>query len=58
MPLTLNGSDEVAAVTGPFFASSLPANSATEVSVPIAYSDGAGNVTQIQLGPIIWRPAP
>lgn len=55
--LTLNGSDEVTAVTGPFFASSLPANSSTSVSVPIAYSDGAGNVTQIQLGPITWRPA-
>jgi hypothetical protein len=55
--LTLDGSDEVTAVTGPFFASSLPANSSTSVSVPIAYSDGAGNVTQIQLGPITWRPA-
>lgn len=56
--LTLNGSDEVTAVDGPFFAASLPSNSATVVSVPIAYSDGAGSVTQIQLGPIIWRPAP
>jgi hypothetical protein len=56
--LTLNGSDEVTAVSGPLFAASLPANSSTSVSVPIAYSDGAGNVTQIQLGPIIWRPNP
>ena len=56
--LTLNGSDQVTAVTGPFFASSLPANSSTAVSVPIAYSNGTGTVTQIQLGPIIWRPAP
>jgi hypothetical protein len=55
--LTLNGSDEVTAVTGPFFASSLPANTATAVSVPIAYSNGTGTVTQIQLGPITWRPA-
>jgi hypothetical protein len=55
--LTLNGSDEVTAVSGPFFAASLPANSSTSVSVPIAYSNGTGTVTQIQLGPITWRPA-
>jgi hypothetical protein len=55
--LTLNGSDEVTGVTGPFFAASLPANSSTAVSVPIAYSNGTGTVTQIQLGPITWRPA-
>jgi hypothetical protein len=56
--LALDVDDEVTGVTGPFFAASLPANSATAVSVPIAYSDGAGSVVQIQLGPIIWRPAP
>lgn len=56
--LALNANDEVTGVTGPFFDSSLPSNSATEVSVPIAYSDGLGTVTQIQLGPIIWRPNP
>ena len=55
--LAINGSDECTGVTGPFFAASLPANTATAVSVPIAYSDGAGTVTQIQLGPITWRPA-
>lgn len=55
--LTINGSDECTGVTGPFFAASLPANSATAVSVPIAYSNGTGTVTQIQLGPITWRPA-
>jgi hypothetical protein len=55
--LTLNGSDEVTAVSGPLFAASLPANSSTAVSVPIAYSNGTGTVTQIQLGPITWRPA-
>jgi hypothetical protein len=55
--LTINGSDECTGVTGPFFASSLPANSSTAVSVPIAYSNGTGTVTQIQLGPITWRPA-
>jgi hypothetical protein len=55
--LTINGSDEVTGVTGPFFAASLPANSSTAVSVPIAYSNGTGTVTQIQLGPITWRPA-
>lgn len=55
--LTINGSDECTGVTGPFFAASLPANTATAVSVPIAYSNGTGTVTQIQLGPITWRPA-
>jgi hypothetical protein len=55
--LTINGSDEVTGVTGPFFEASLPANSSTAVSVPIAYSNGTGTVTQIQLGPITWRPA-
>jgi hypothetical protein len=55
--LTINGSDDVTGVTGPFFAASLPANSSTAVSVPIAYSNGTGTVTQIQLGPITWRPA-
>ena len=55
--LAINGSDECTGVTGPFFAASLPANSATAISVPIAYSDGTGTVTQIQLGPITWRPA-
>ena len=55
--LTINGSDECTAVTGPFFAASMPANSSTAVSVPIAYSNGTGTVTQIQLGPITWRPA-
>lgn len=56
--LALDASDEVTGVTGPFFAPSLPANSSTEVSVPIAYSNGTGTVSQIQLGPIIWRPVP
>lgn len=56
--LELDANDEVTGVTGPFFAPSLPANSATEVSVPIAYSNGTGTVSQIQLGPIIWRPNP
>lgn len=55
--LTINGSDECTGVTGPFFAASMPANSSTAVSVPIAYSNGTGTVTQIQLGPITWRPA-
>lgn len=55
--LDIDANDECTGVTGPFFGASLPANSSTEVSVPIAYSDGTGSVTQIQLGPITWRPA-
>lgn len=52
----VDGSDEVTGVTGPFFAASLPANSATEYSFPLCHSDGAGVIEQIQIGPIIWRP--
>jgi len=43
------------AVTGPFFGTSLPANSSTIEIVPIAYSDGNGRVQQIHEGPILWR---
>ena len=40
---------------GPFFGSSLPANSATLEVVPIAYSDGAGILTQFVNGAILYR---
>jgi hypothetical protein len=56
--LTLDGSDEVTAVDGPFLDSSLPANSSTLAVIPILESDGAGVVKQRQLGPILWRPNP
>jgi hypothetical protein len=52
--LEINGSNEADGILGPFFAASMPANTATEKSIPIAYSDGAGNVEQIQVGPIMW----
>lgn len=55
--LALDANDEVTGVTGPFFEPAMPSNSSTAVSVPVAYSDGAGTITQIQLGPIVWRPA-
>ncbi len=40
---------------GPFFATTLPANSSTLEVVPIAYSDGDGRLLQIHEGSIIWR---
>lgn len=40
---------------GPFFATSLPANSATLEVVPIAYSDGSGVITQLVNGAILFR---
>ena len=42
-------------VTGPFFGSTLPANSSVLEVVPIAYSNGNGYVIQIHEGPIHWR---
>lgn len=42
------------AVDGPFFATALPANADPIYYVPIAYSDGAGGIDQIQEGAILW----
>ncbi len=51
--------DEITGRAGPFWtAGALPANTATEIYVPILESDGAGRVDPIQLGPIYWRPNP
>lgn len=47
--------NELEGISGPFFATALPANTSTAKSFPIAKSDGAGVVDQIQIGPIIWR---
>lgn len=52
--LTLS-SGRIASADGVFFATSMPSNSSTEQYVPIAYSDGAGKVVQIQQGPIFWK---
>lgn len=40
---------------GPFFATTLPANSATLEVVPIAHSDGGGIITQFVNGAILYR---
>lgn len=48
-------SGSLVGATGPFFGSSLPANSSTLEVVPVAYSDGNGNLEQIHEGPIFWR---
>lgn len=52
--LTLS-SGRITAGGAPKFAASLPANSSTLEVVPVAYSDGAGKVVQIQQGPILWK---
>lgn len=44
----------VSSLSGPAFASAMPANSSTAKHVPIAYSDGS-TVYQIQRGPIFWK---
>lgn len=49
--------DEITGGAGPFWGS-LPANTATEVYIPILTSDGAGRVEPKQVGPIYWRPNP
>lgn len=55
--LTLNGSNEVTAVTDPpIFGSSIPANSSTLKVWIIAESDGAGGIRQVWEGPISWVP--
>lgn len=48
-------SGSLVGATGPFFGASLPANSSTLEVVPVAYSDGNGNLEQIHEGPIFWR---
>lgn len=48
-------SGNLVGATGPFWNTSLPANSSTLEVVPIAYSDGNGKVIQIHEGPIFWR---
>jgi hypothetical protein len=52
--LTLS-SGRITAGGAPKFAATLPANSSTLEVVPVAYSDGAGKVIQIQQGPILWK---
>jgi hypothetical protein len=54
--ITVDGSNEVTAVDGPFFAASLLANSSTLKVFLIAESDGAGGIRQIWEGPIQWHP--
>ncbi|QJE95950.1 hypothetical protein [Luteolibacter luteus] len=56
LELTVNGSNEVTAVEGPFFAPLLPANTSTLKVFLIAESDGAGNIRQVWEGPINWIP--
>jgi hypothetical protein len=53
-----SGTDEVTGVAGPYWDSAIPANTATEVYVPILASNGSGLVTPRQVGPIYWRPNP
>jgi hypothetical protein len=47
----------ISTVTGPFFATTLPTTTYPNFYMPIAYSDGAGKIEQIQEGPILWGAA-
>jgi len=47
----------VTAVTGPFSAPTLPANTAGVNILPLSYSDGLGKVIQYQDGAILWKGA-
>lgn len=42
------------AVEGPFLATVMPANTATEYHFPIAISDGVGGIEQLHLGSLVW----
>lgn len=53
--LEINGSNEVTGIRPPAFGPNLPANTSTEVSFPLAYSDSGGMVEQIHTGAITWR---
>lgn len=52
------GTDEATGLSGPFWGASLPINTSTEIHWPAVVIDSAGVLTQLQLGPIQWRPAP
>jgi len=54
--LTVDGSNEVTAVSDPLFGASVPTNTSTEKVFIIAECDGAGGIVQVQEGPIIWIP--
>ena len=54
--VTLDGSNEVTAAAGPFFGSSLPANTSTLKVYILFESDGAGSTRQVWEGPINWTP--
>lgn len=53
--LDLDGSNEVTAASGPFRDTAMPANSASEVYVPIA-KVASGSIQQIASGMIQWQP--
>jgi hypothetical protein len=53
--VTLTESDSVlASAEGPFFATSLPADSSTVFHIPLFQSDGLGAVVQIHAGLLAW----
>jgi len=44
----------LSSVSGPFFATALPADSGTVCHVPVAQSDGLGGLRQLHAGLLIW----
>lgn len=54
--LTLDGSNEVTAVSEVKFGAAVPANSSVLAVIPIAESDGSGTILPIVTGSLPWRP--
>lgn len=48
----------LSAASGPYLATALPADTATEFHVPIAQSDGIGGLVQLHTGLLIWSGLP
>lgn len=46
----------ITAATGPFFAAALPTSGSGTFYYPTALSDGAGKLTQVHTGPLLWTP--
>jgi hypothetical protein len=54
LKVTESAPGEPSTVEGPFFTTAMPTNADPIYYVPIAYSDGAGGIDQVQEGAILW----
>lgn len=53
--LELSAGGELEGVSGPFFATAMPASTTTRVRFPLVESDGVGGLLEIFKGPLVWR---